>query len=173
MFNLPEVKNVGCQRFLEELESLPVEVQGPLSAGEVLTRISGASQQHAQVCVDCSEAVHQLVETRNTLQALKTDVVTAGPWFAKRVMAAITARENEIEEQKNGVWIIVRRMAPRLVAFCALLLVVGSTWALQLRRAEEARRISIQQAEGLFDTGPSTPVNDDAVAILGGGEARP
>ena len=141
----------------------------------MLLAISAADQEHVRSCKDCNEALNQLVMTRLALLPLRANTPEAGPWFTTRVMAAINAKEKEIEES-NGVWANVRRFAPRLVAFCALLLVVGSTWALQLRKAEEARRMSVQQAEGLFDpgsSGPVNPVNDDATSIFSAGEARP
>jgi hypothetical protein len=170
MFNLPERQNAGCERFLEELESVPVN---ETTSGEVLARISEVGREHARACENCRQALNELVITRQAIEPLRAGQKVAGPWFTTRVMAAIAAKEKEIEE-RNGVWISVRRFAPRLVALCALLLVVGSTWALQLRRAEEARRANTQQAEGIFDTAPSAPVNDDATSILSSGaEARP
>jgi len=172
MFTLSAGKNHGCEQFLEELESFPVENQSELGAGEVLARLTEASRKHAPLCADCRQALTELLLARNAFLPMRANQPEAGPWFTARVMAAITAKEQEIEE-KNGVWISVRRLAPRLVAFCALLLVVGSTWALQLRRADEASQVNRQRLEGLFDTGSNTPAVDDATSILSSGEARP
>ena len=168
MFHLPENKNAGCARFLDELESVPVEVR---EEAQVFARLSEPGKEHAQACVDCEQALAQFVTTRRALAPLKAEArVNAGPWFATRVMAAIAARERELEE--DGVWINMRRMAPRLVALSALFLVVGSTWALQLRRADEARRAKAAQAEGLIESGSSAPEYDDALSIVGA-EGRP
>jgi type VI protein secretion system component VasK len=169
MFNLPEDKNAGCQRLLEALESVPTN---KVTSEEVMLAVSAADQEHVRSCDDCNNALSELVMARLALLPLRANATDDRPWFTKRVMAAIAAKEREIEES-NRVWVNVRRFAPRLVAFCALLLVVGSTWALQLRKAEEARRASVQQAEGLFDPGSSAPVSDDANSIFGTGEARP
>jgi hypothetical protein len=168
MFNFSEKQNAGCQRFLDALESVALN---EATSGEILAVISEVDRVHVKVCADCNQALNELISTREELQPLIKKRIEAGPWFTTRVMAAIAAKENEIEES-NGVWINVRRLAPKLVAFCALLLVVGSTWALQLRKAEEARRVDTQQAEGLFDTGSNVPINDDAGAIFSGGEVR-
>jgi|SRR5271167_2305719 hypothetical protein len=169
MFQLPENENAGCQKFLDEIELVPVEIT---RREELLAEVSAESRQHAASCGNCSNALQELIATREALQPMREESVEANPWFATRVMAAIAAREKEIDEQVNGVWIFVRRMAPRIVAFCGLLLVVGSTWALQLKKAEERHRTSTQAAEGLFYTAPTSPVNDDAMSIVGG-EPRP
>jgi hypothetical protein len=169
MFHLPEELNAGCQRFLDEIEMVPGEL---ILREELLAEVSVESRRHAEGCADCSNALEELIVTREALRPMRQETVEANPWFATRVMALIAAREKEIDEQVNGVWIFVRRMAPRIVAFCALLLVVGSTWALQLKKAEERRQTNSAAAEGLFYTAPTTPVNDDAMSIVGG-ERRP
>jgi len=51
------------------------------------------------------------------------------------------------------------------VAFCTVLLVLGGTWALEVRRAEEARQAEMRPVEGLFETTASTPLNDDILAV--------
>lgn len=168
MLNLPEGKNAGCERLLEALEAVPTN---KVSKEEVLQAMSAADQEHARNCEGCAEALNELVTTRLALLPLREKAVGADAWFSARVMAAIQAKEKQMEES-NGVWINVRRFAPRLVAVCALLLVVGSTWALQLRKAEEAQRASVQPVEGLFDSGSSAPVSDDANSIFSIGEAR-
>jgi hypothetical protein len=169
MFHLPEDQNAGCERFLDEIELAPGELT---LREELLAEVSVQSRRHAESCTNCTNALMELIATREALRPMREETVEANPWFATRVMALIAAHEKEIDEQVNGVWIFVRRMAPRIVAFCALLLVVGSTWALQLKKAEERHRTSTQAAEGLFYTAPTTPVNDDAMSIVGG-EPRP
>jgi hypothetical protein len=173
MFNLGPTKNAACERLLEELEWVPAEGVEVIAPEDILQRISEDSQRHARVCVNCSEAVELVVESRNALQPLRENAMEAGQWFTTRVMRAIETKEAEIEERQNGVWVSVRNLAPRLIAFCALLLVVGSTWAIQLHRAEQARQMSTQQAEGLFDTGPSGQPSDEGIAIFSSAEARP
>jgi hypothetical protein len=163
MFELGKTKNEDCEQFLEELELLPAE---KITAGECLKRMRLEAQEHAQLCPGCDEAVRELVEARLALQPLIQDKTEPGPWFATRVMATITAKEKEFEE-RNSVWINVRRLAPRLVAVSTLLLMLGGTWALQLRQADHS--VSKRPAaEGLFETFPA-PYNDDLMA----NEARP
>ena len=77
-----------------------------------------------------------------------------------------------MEERQNGFWNGVRRLAPRLVAFATLLLMLGGTWAFQVQRASQARGAVLKPAEGIFESQPSTPANDDVVAIVQEESAR-
>jgi hypothetical protein len=136
----------------------------------VLAQMSSAARGHAEVCAECSGAVEDLAETRKALLPMSTPVAEAGPWFAARVMAAIRAKENELEERSNGVWLGVRRLAPRLVALCAVVLVVGTTWAYQVRQEDLARQLALRPAESVFESAPA-PLNDDV--LVGGQGERP
>jgi hypothetical protein len=163
MFELRKTKNEDCEQFLEELELLPAE---KITASECLKRMRLEAREHAQLCAGCDDAVRELVEARLALQPLVQDKTEPGPWFATRIKARIAAKEKEFEE-RNGVWINVRRFAPRLVAVSTLLLMLGGTWALQLRQADHS--VSKRPAaEGLFEIFPA-PYNDDLMA----NEARP
>ncbi len=165
-----EMKQSKCRRFLEELEGVAASGAGDVSSRTILAQMSIEARGHAEVCAECSGTVEDLAETRKALLPMSTPVAEAGPWFAARVMAAIRARENELEERNNGVWLGVRRLAPRLVALCAVLLVVGTTWMVQLRRAEVARQADLGTAESVFEAVPA-PLNDDV--LVGGQGERP
>ena len=94
---------------------------------------------------------------------------TPGPWFATRAMAAINAREQE-EEARDGVWISVRRLAPRLVALSALLLVLGGSWALQLRKTE-GMNVERRGGDMVFDSSATPTWYDDGLGTTS--EVRP
>jgi len=168
MSNELEMKKSECRRFVEELES--VAASGPEEAQPqtVLPQMSNEAREHAEVCAECSAAVEDLAETRRALVAMSAPVAEAGPWFVARVMAAIRAKENELEERSNGVWMGVRRLAPRLVALCTVLLVLGTTWAVELRREDVTRRATLSSAESVFESAPA-PLNDD---VLVGGQGE-
>lgn len=159
-----------CEELLSELAELNVEGR---SEAEVSSALTGASRQHATRCEDCRSAIEDFVTTREGLAPMKGMLPEAGPWFTARVMAAMKSAENEIEEKKEGVWLSVRRMAPRLAAFAALLLVLGGTWAMEVHRREAALQgTQTGQVEGIFETMPSAAANDEIVAPAGEG-ARP
>jgi hypothetical protein len=169
MSNELEMKNGECRRFLEELEGVSAGGAGEVKPQTVLVaQMSNEARGHAAVCAECSGAVEDLAESRRALLPMSTPVAEAGPWFAARVMAAIRGKENEQEERSNGVWLGVRRLAPRLVALCTVVLLVGTTWAVQLRREDLTRRATLGSAESVFESVPA-PLNDD-VLVVGQGE---
>lgn len=148
----------NCQLLLEQLEQLPLE-----PAEDLRGLLSPEAREHAAKCASCEAALQDFLETRLALAPLR-GVHEPGPWFVSRVMASIRAKERELEEQAEGVWIYVMRLAPRLAVVAALLLVFGGTWALQLHRASHERQQQVQPAEGLFESAPA-PLNDDIVAL--------
>ncbi len=154
----------NCDWFLNELEGLATDGPRGTIPEELLGRMPDAAREHARRCTSCEAALKDFAETRSALKGMKAGMPEAGPWFTVRVMAAIKAQEEEIEEKKNGVWISVRRLAPRMVAIATVLLMLVGTWALELRRAEQARGPEIRPAESLFEGVRSAPVNDDVIA---------
>jgi hypothetical protein len=150
----------GCQEFREELEALPFK---NIEAGfGMLEAMSQASREHASRCLDCREAAEDLAFTRAALQPLGELSAEPGPWFATRVMSAIAGRESEMDV-RDAVWVGIRRLAPRLVAVCALLLVLASTWTYQLRRVELAGPPQVASTETVLEPSQPAPLNDDVL----------
>ena len=168
MFDL-ESTTKDCQKTLDELERVRIEDDGVVSGENVLEELSADSRAHAVRCLDCRAAVEQFAEARNLLQPLTQMQAEPGPWFVPRVMAAIEARERE--EERDGVWANVRRLAPRLVALCTLLLVLGSTWAMRVRQTEKQQTV-MAPYEALFEPGPGAPLNDDVMIGASSNEVR-
>ena len=164
MNDRPIGAELSCEAFLAELEELPVEAPGAATAGDWRRLVSESAREHLPRCTNCQAALEDFADTREAMAEMKKSLPEPGPWFAARVMARIRAQEKEIEEQVNGVWVNVMRLAPRLAALAVVLLVVGGTWALQLRRADDARQKTMRPAESLFESAPTTPANDDIVA---------
>ena len=164
MKDLSKDVKVNCEMFLSELEELRVDGPRGATLEELRARMPEAMRAHGAGCTSCEEALQDFVETRKALEKMKEGLPEAGPWFTTRVMASIRAKEAQIEEKKEGVWISVRRLAPRLVALAAVLLLLGGSWAIEVRRADQAHRPVAHPVEGLFEGAPSTAVNDDVVA---------
>ena len=158
-------RKLECEAFLEALEATSPEKGTEALPGVLLGLMNEPKRGHAEVCADCRAAVEAMSVTRRELARLSEAGLEPGPWFTARVMGAIRAKESEIEEKKNGVWVSVRRLAPRLVALCTLLLVLGGTWALEVRKAEEARQAEMRPVESLFESTATTPLNDDVLAV--------
>jgi hypothetical protein len=165
MAGLPKETKMGCEKFVKELEGLPPEEKKNAAPVELLGQMTGSARAHVPECAVCKQALEDFQETRNVLTGLRENAPAPGPWFTTRVMRAIAARENEMEESRNSVWMSVRRLAPRLAALAAVLLVVGGTWAIELRRAErQVQQPEMRAVEGLFEGSTGAPVNDDIVA---------
>ncbi len=159
MGNLLNRDEENCRRFLDALEELPLSGGARKSAEEWRAELPAVEEEHSGRCEACRMALEEFAETRNALVGMT--VQEAGPWFTVRVMAAIGARERE-EEARDGVWISVRRLAPRLVALSALLLVLGGSWALQLHKSEG---INAERRSGdmVFDSSIAPTWYDDGL----------
>jgi len=165
MGNLLNREEENCRRFLDALEELPLIRNMRKSAEEWRAELPKAEEEHAGRCEACRTALEEFAETRNAL--VGATVQEPGPWFTVRVMAAINARE---EEARDGVWISVRRLAPRLVALSALLLVLGGSWALELRKTE-GMKAERRGGDMVFDS-PAQPTRyDDGLGATS--EVRP
>jgi len=165
MNDRPSDAEMSCEVFLADLEEFPVETPGATTAADLRRLLSESAREHLARCTSCQTALEDFADTRKAMTEMKKSLPEPGPWFAARVMARIRAQEKEIEEQVNGVWVNVMRLAPRLAAFAAVLLVLGGTWALELRRADDARQ-KTRPVEGLFESAPTTPASDDIVATI-------
>jgi hypothetical protein len=172
MKELPKDVAVNCEWFLNELEGLPSNGPKGATAEVLLSRLPAEAREHALRCRECEGVVQDFVETRRALESMVAGLPKAGPWFTQRVMRSIAAQEEEIEETVNGFWTNVRRLAPRLVAFATLLLMLGGTWAFQERRASRMRGPEMRPAEGIFETAPAPVVNDDVIASVHEEQAR-
>jgi len=167
MGNLLNRDEVNCRRFLDALEELPLSGNTRKSAEEWRAELPVAEEEHAGSCEACRTALEEFAETRNALAVAA--VQKPGAWFATRVMAAISAREQE-EEARDGVWISVRRLAPRLVALSALLLVLGGSWALQLRKTD-GMNVERRGGDMVFDSSVTPTWYDDGLGTTS--EVRP
>jgi hypothetical protein len=164
MKELPKDGNVNCEWFLNELEGLPSDGARGATVELLLSNLPGEARAHAGRCKECTAAAEDFADTRRALAGMTESLPAAGPWFTQRVMRAITVQEEEIEERQNGFWTNVRRLAPRLVAFATLVLMLGGTWAFEERRTTQTNGPEIRSTEGIFESAPATIVNDDVIA---------
>ena len=161
--------NLKCEEFLDTLEGLPLNGPGGATAAGLLRQLPSELRGHAASCSSCESALDDLAETRRVLRTTAGEVLEPGPFFIRRVMTAIRLEEAELEEEKNGFWISIRRIAPRLAVFAAVLLLLGGTWAFEVRRADHGSMPVVRPADGLFESAPSAPPNDDIIASVNEG----
>ena len=166
MGNLFQRESKDCGSFQDALEKLPVKGGARKSAEEWLAELPAENAAHVAACGACREALEEFAETRQALAEI--ELPQAGPWFTARIMAAIAAREKE--EETDGVWNSVRRLAPRLVAVSALLLLVGGSWAVQQTR-KDAATADGRGGDVVFDSSATPTWYDDGMGTLN--EVRP
>lgn len=106
-------------------------------------------------------------EVRRLLRELDSRRAEPGPFFAKRVIAAIEARESELG-RRSRAWAAVPTFASRLSAIAALLLVMAGTWLYT-----GGQRATVAQG-GIFEdsAAAASSSNQDDVFLLPGEEAR-
>ncbi len=158
-----------CATLLDALESVDplAEFGAPQTAESfrlsLLRELPDDIRTHLTVCSTCREIVDDFAGTREALQPLAFEIAAQqpGPWFAGKVMNAIRAQENEMD-LKDAVWISVRRLAPRLAALCAALLLVMGTWIAREIRIDQSRNAEMRGPESVFDSS-SLPLNDDVL----------
>ncbi len=155
-----------CEWFLESLELARLNDGEVVERNGMLALMPAKAAGHAERCGGCAEALEDFVETRKLLLVSPEEsrVVEPGPWFASKVMSAIAERENEIAE-RDGVWQSVMKLAPRLAAVCALVLVLAGSWAVETRRELAAKQMR-QPGESLFEASPAA-LDDDVLASVG------
>jgi len=106
-------------------------------------------------------------EVQALLRDLESRRSEPGPFFAKRVMAAIAAQETEIA-RRSRAWAAVPTFASRLSAIAALLLVVAGTWLYT------GRQTSVSTQGGLFEdsAAAASSTTQDEVFVIPGEETR-
>ena len=165
MWNLLSKSKKECERFRDGLETSAGAATGLESVEGLLAMLPVAQGGHAAGCADCRTAADEFLRIRVFLRQASTKPQgLENPWFAGRVMAAIAAREAELEGPA-GTWIALPRLASRLaLAACAVLL-VGSTWLYQ-RPSKTPGNQSMASAapEYLFEA-PAVPATQDDVLV--------
>lgn len=165
MGNLLHRENESCQWLRNALDQLAT--RGETTVEDCLDELPGAHREHAMACVGCRELVEEFVEVRRALAPMAATLPEPGPWFLVQVMSAIASKEQEV---RDGVWLSVRRLAPRLVAVSTFLLLIGGSWALEQRRYE-SRQAEKRTGDYVFDASASSSWTDDGISA--GYEVRP
>jgi hypothetical protein len=86
------------------------------------------------------------------------------PYFAKRVLAVIRAKEQELE-RSTRTWAAVPRLAARLAGVVALLLVITGTLLLESPRRKQATGPAMQAPSAIFEDNATLPASKDEVLV--------
>ena len=152
-----------CERLQDLLESSAAGEPGT-SIEELVASLPAGGRTHFAECRSCREAAQDLLTTRELLAVAVAPAEDGGPWFAKRVLSAIAARERELTFRVT-VWSMVPRFASRLAWASAIVLVAGSTWLYQRSTPSTIRQPAAASAQEYLFEAPSPPMNQDDVLI--------
>jgi hypothetical protein len=152
----------GCAEFhdvLDQVSNVDQVALNGVAVESLLARLPEHARQHASVCGDCRNAAGEWLEVRRMFQH-EDNGAEPGPYFLTRVMAAITDREAELE-QNAQTWAAVPRLAYRLSVLAALSLLVAGGWLYQQPRHVGVAGVSMaQNNEGLVE-GSGGATQDD------------
>jgi len=156
-------KKDDCTCFRDQLEECADRLPGPLSAEQLLSVLPSSAREHSLRCDGCQSAVQDLVTARTLLHALPSfsaaHSVSDAPWFAPRVMTAISAQE--ASARTGNVWTTaVPRFVSRLAWASALLIIVATTWLYEQARTAPLQTASNSSESSLFDAPAYAPHDD-------------
>ena len=163
MWNLLKASD-DCSRFRILLEDFASTRPGARTVEELTEGMADDIAVHFQKCSGCQEAAQDLIAARQIVREAALPAGEPAPWFAGRVMAAIAAREKELEEAAR-TWLVVPRFASRLALVSAALLLIASTWLYKRPGPSTTTAPAATAApEYLFET-PTPPMSQDDVLI--------
>jgi hypothetical protein len=165
MWNLLKRENEECRRLRDALEDAAGKRAGAPSVKSLTEEMSAAKRKHLDTCVDCREAVEELVTTKELLRGVPGFAGEERPWFAARVMAAIASRERELAERISA-WTEFPRFASRLSLVAAILLLAGTTWFYKSVVRAPSYPSSGSQ-ESIFEAPQQAPPDDILVSRAG------
>lgn len=154
-----------CKMLQQSLESVQRVAGEPPNREVILASLSGAERQHAAGCASCSGAIEELLELRGLVVAALPAGEGPRAGFTGRVMAAIAAKQRELEE-KELIWTSLPRLASRFAAVCMVVLFVAGAWLFTAQRRNSlASTQPKQRQESIFDgNSGSSDLNDEVMA---------
>ena len=163
MRNLLNRHEDECGRLRGFLEDAAAERPEATGVKDFLELLPPEVRPHFEVCRDCQLAAEDLLTVRKILKTSPPAAAEAGPWFAGRVMAAIAAREKELEEAAR-IWLVLPRFASRLALVSAGLLLISSAWLYERPSFSKKAQSDSANSEYLFEP-PQPPVSQDDVLV--------
>jgi hypothetical protein len=165
MWNLRKMTK-DCRRLRDALEEAAERHPEAANVKELMDALSAEERKHIEACRDCHEAVQELVATKELFQGVTSFAEEERPWFAARVMAAISAREREIAARLN-TWSEFSRFAPRFAWVTAVLLLAGTTWFYEKVVRAPVYELNGSPQESIFEA-PQPASQDDTLISMAG-----
>jgi hypothetical protein len=164
MWNLRKMTE-DCRRLRDVLEEA-ARNRAAISVETLMDALSAEERKHIEACRDCHEAAQELVATKELFRGAARFAEEERPWFAARVMAAISAREREIAARLNA-WNEFSRFAPRFAWVTAVLLLAGTTWFYERVVRAPVYELNGSPQETIFEA-PQPAGQDDILISMAG-----
>lgn len=162
MWNLLKNKE-ECRKLRDLLEDSSAARPRAVSIEELSQDWPATVRAHFTSCANCQEAANDLLATREIFKGVTPGFATERPWFAARVMAAISAQERELTEI-TSTWLAVPKFASRLALASGAILLIASTWLYERPLPAPNLQASAAAAqESLFEG--SSSMNQDDVLV--------
>jgi hypothetical protein len=163
MTNFLSKRRAECRQFQSQLEDADGASPNAKELSELLAAAPASLKEHTTACTDCRAAAENILAARALLAELPSYAATAGPWFAPRVMAAITARKAELSRAAD-TWTFLPKLAARLTWASAIALLLASGWLYQKPVSTSAKPVATDiTGEPVADT--ATPATNDEVLV--------
>lgn len=166
MWNLLRKNRKDCRELRGALEEVAAGTREATSVEALMSELSAEERRHVEACSDCRKAVQELAATKELFRDVTSYADEERPWFAARVMAAISAREREISA-KLSTWTEFSRFAPRFAWVTAVLLLAGSTWFYEKVVRAPAYPLNGTPQESIFEA-PQQASQDDVLVSMAG-----
>ncbi len=164
MWDLLTKRKDECTHLRDLLEGLAAERPLAGSVEELLEILPQDHRAHFAGCRSCRDAAQDLLAARGIFKGVASHSEEAGPWFARRVMAAIAAREQELALPVSP-WTAIPRFASRLALVTAVVLLAGSTWLYESPMAALNKQPAAASSQEYLFEAPQQPMNQDDVLI--------
>jgi hypothetical protein len=165
MWNLLKKSDDDCRKLQDSIEEAAAVRPAATSVEALSEVLSPAERAHITSCEKCRGAAQDLLATREIFKGVGSATEMARPWFARRVMAGIAARERELSETAR-TWLAVPKFASRLALASGALLLVASTWLYEKPLSTPSQQASALAAqESLFEAPPSANQDDVLVPV--------
>jgi hypothetical protein len=164
MWDLLSNRKKECSRFQDLLEVAAAAHPHVESIEVILGVLPAEERAHFAACRGCGEAGQDLLATRRLFRGVASTARKAGPWFPRRVMASIAARERELALHVSP-WSAVPRFASRLSWMTAIVLLAGSTWLFERPVSAPTKQASAATTQEYLFESPPPPMNQDDVLM--------
>ena len=162
MWNLLKKGNEECERLRDSLEESVMARSNRVSLEELMESLPLAQRDHIAACGGCREAAADVLAVREIFKGVAFRTEGARPWFAKRVMRAIAARERELVVSP---WTAVPRFASRLAWITAVVILVCGTWLYEKPSTASGKQPSAAAPESIFEA-PQPATQDDVLISM-------